>query len=60
MPVPEEMLALAPRALSERLMHLGFSSALHLTPEEAEQRYFAGRTDGLRVPLIEQLLLGTV
>jgi methyltransferase (TIGR00027 family) len=51
---------LAPRALSERLTHLGFASAFHLAPEEVERRYFAGRTDGLEVPVIEQILLGTV
>ena len=51
---------LSPSALSERLKHLGFSSAFHLTPDEAEKRYFAGRSDDLRVPVIEQLLLATV
>jgi methyltransferase (TIGR00027 family) len=51
---------LSPRLLSDHLQRLGYSSSCHLTPDEAEKRYYAGRTDDLRVPVIEQLLLGTV
>jgi methyltransferase (TIGR00027 family) len=51
---------LSPRTLSDRLVRLGFSSTFHLEPEAADERYFAGRSDDLRVPVIEQLLLATV
>jgi methyltransferase (TIGR00027 family) len=38
----------------------GFSRIEHLTPEEAEERYFRGRTDGLRAPEIQRLLSAMV
>ena len=38
----------------------GFSKVYHLAPEVADQRYCAGRTDGLRVPRMQQLMLATV
>ncbi len=34
----------------------GFSRVEHLSPDEAEQRYFQGRTDGLKAPEIQRLL----
>ena len=40
--------------LVDRLTHLGFTRIFHLTPELAQQRYFAGRADGLRAPSWEQ------
>ncbi len=46
--------------LMQSLRALGFRSVLHLTPETASQRYFAGRTDGLRAPRFEQLLFAVV
>ena len=33
----------------------GFSRIEPLSPEEAEERYFQGRTDGLRAPAIQRL-----
>jgi methyltransferase (TIGR00027 family) len=39
-----------PEELSLKLRKHGFSSAFLLTPEEARQNYFQGRTDGLPVP----------
>lgn len=38
----------------------GFSSARVVTPTELADRYFAGRTDGLRPPAAEQLVLAQV
>jgi methyltransferase (TIGR00027 family) len=38
----------------------GFSRIQHLPPEEAEQRYFHGRTDGLKAPEIQRLLSALV
>ena len=43
-------LRLLPEELSARLRDLGFSRVALLMPEEANARYFAGRSDGLRVP----------
>ena len=51
---------LEPRSLSIRLQSLGFSSTFHLTPADAQTRYYSGRTDGLPVPSIEQLMRATV
>jgi methyltransferase (TIGR00027 family) len=49
---PEEM-----RALLEAL---GYRSCLHLTPREAQARYFEGRRDGLTAPEMAQFLIATV
>jgi methyltransferase (TIGR00027 family) len=38
----------------------GFSQVRSLSPEEAEERYFRGRTDGLKAPEIQRLLSATV
>ena len=38
----------------------GFSRIEDLSPEEAEERYFRGRTDGLKAPEIQRLLSATV
>ena len=39
-----------PDALRQRLRELGFSQISMLSPEEAEEKYFRGRRDGLRPP----------
>jgi len=49
---PEEMGAL--------LAELGYRSWFHLTPVEAQARYFQDRRDGLSAPVMAQLLIGTV
>jgi methyltransferase (TIGR00027 family) len=46
---PEEMLALAREA--------GFREAQHVSAADLNQRYFAGRTDGLRLASSEELLV---
>jgi methyltransferase (TIGR00027 family) len=51
---------LQPQELLQRLTGLGFSNVFHLTPELAQARYFAGRTDGLRAPRWEQLIAAVV
>jgi methyltransferase (TIGR00027 family) len=48
---PPEMLALARDA--------GFKDAQHVSASMLNQRYFAGRTDGLRTPRGEEFLLAT-
>src|ERR1700722_1207201 len=39
-----------PERLRELLLRSGFSEVSFLSPEEAEERYFRGRTDALRAP----------
>jgi O-methyltransferase involved in polyketide biosynthesis len=41
---------LEPESVPSRLRALGFSAVEVLTPEQANQRYFGGRVDRLRVP----------
>jgi methyltransferase (TIGR00027 family) len=48
---PAEMLALARDA--------GFRDVRHVSPADLTERYFAARTDGLRPPSAEQLLVAT-
>ena len=42
------------------LLAAGFREVSHLTPEHAQQRYFAGRADGLRPAGWEQLMTAVV
>jgi len=42
--------------LTSRLTRLGFREVVHLSPEDANSRYFAGRCDGLRAPHVAQLM----
>ena len=46
--------------LIENLGTLGFSSVMHLTPDNAQARYFGGRQDSLKAPVLEQLIAATV
>ena len=48
---PDDMLALARDA--------GFAEARHVSAADLNQRYFAGRTDGLRTTRGEELLVAT-
>lgn len=48
---PEEIIALAREA--------GFADVRHVSPADQNARYFTGRTDGLRVPTGEDLLVAT-
>jgi len=50
----------APAAMVETCLAAGFSEARHVSPQELTARYFAGRTDGLRPPTAEQLIIATV
>jgi methyltransferase (TIGR00027 family) len=43
-----------------RLRRAGVADVFHLTPELAQQRYFAGRSDGLRAQRREQLIAAIV
>src|SRR4051794_31562461 len=51
---------LQPHEFLRRLSDLGFAEIFHLTPELAQQRYFAGRQDALRAPRWEQLIAAVV
>ena len=46
--------------LAMRLMSMGFSQIVHLTPEEAARRYFRDRHDGLKERRGEQLMRAIV
>ena len=46
--------------LGERLRSIGFSRTIHLTPEQARERYFGNRRDGLRERRGEQLMRAIV
>jgi methyltransferase (TIGR00027 family) len=45
--------------LAARLTQLGFRTVTHLSPEEANARYFVGRRDGLRAPHASQVMSAT-
>jgi len=49
-----------PDELREWLLHLGFSHLTHLTPELAQERYYAGRKDGLCAAIFEQVMCAHV
>lgn len=49
-----------PDEISQVLKAAGFRQIDHLTPDRANEVYFAGRTDGLRAPTIERLVAASV
>jgi hypothetical protein len=49
-----------PDELRARLHELGFARVVHLTPTEANARYFAGRRDGLQARHMEHVMAATV
>jgi methyltransferase (TIGR00027 family) len=49
-----------PLLLRDRLRTMGFSRIAHLSTEAANERYFAGRGDGLRLRHLEELMWATV
>ena len=49
-----------PDELRARLHELGFARVVHLTPTEANARYFAGRRDGLQARYLEHVMAATV
>lgn len=46
--------------LGSRLSRLGFTSARFVSPDEAQRRYFDGRTDGLHAATMEQMAVAFV
>lgn len=46
--------------LTRRLQELGFAQIKNVSTEEANARYFAGRSDALRVPRLEHLMRARV
>jgi methyltransferase (TIGR00027 family) len=48
-----------PTEIVDRLRQLGFGEVVHLTPQQAGSRYFAGRPDGLKAPHVAQLISAT-
>ena len=51
---------LGPDQLRLKLLKIGFSKVSHLSSEEADQLYFRGRPDGLRMCTIEQMMRAIV
>ena len=51
---------LYPEELTAKLRSLGFSQVIHLTPDEARERYFQNRRDGLKERHGEQLMRAIV
>jgi methyltransferase (TIGR00027 family) len=49
-----------PDELIAKLTEMGFSHVFHLTPEEANHRYFQNRRDGLNAALGEQMIRATI
>jgi len=49
-----------PRELEAKLKAMGFSKVGHLSPEDANQRYFRSRGDGLRALVMEQTMRAIV
>jgi hypothetical protein len=47
-------------ALNAAATAVGFGTVFHLTPAEADRRYFAGRGDSLRAPQAAQVISATV
>jgi methyltransferase (TIGR00027 family) len=50
----------APDEMVEMCRAVGFSAVRHVGPQDLIDRYFVGRTDGLRPPTAEQLVVATV
>jgi O-methyltransferase involved in polyketide biosynthesis len=49
-----------PARLEAKLRATGFSKVVHLSPEEASQRYFRSRRDGLKALVMEQMMRAIV
>jgi methyltransferase (TIGR00027 family) len=49
-----------PGRLAAQLSRLGFSTAEHLSPTLANERYFRSRSDGLSACILEQMILARV
>lgn len=50
----------SPPELLRELSEMGYRAVHNVSPEEASRLYFAGRLDGLRAPVMEQLMRATV
>ena len=50
---------LQPADLANRLSRLGFRQVVHLSPEEANARYFAKRDDDLQASHVAQMMSAT-
>jgi methyltransferase (TIGR00027 family) len=49
-----------PERLVRKLFAMGFSRVVHFSADEANQRYFRGRRDGLAVSRLEEMMRATV
>jgi O-methyltransferase involved in polyketide biosynthesis len=49
-----------PDQLTSKLTTMGFTKVFHLTPEEANSRYFHNRRDGLNASILQQMMRATV
>jgi hypothetical protein len=50
------LLRFVPERLIAKLTMMGFSQVFHLTPDEANGRYFQDRRDGLNASFLEQMI----
>lgn len=50
----------SPDEMADMCRAAGFSAVRHVSPDELTARYFSDRTDGLRPPTAEQLVVATV
>jgi methyltransferase (TIGR00027 family) len=50
----------SPDEMTDMCRTAGFSTVHHVSPDEVSERYFARRTDGLRPPTAERLIVATV
>ena len=48
------------KLMIDKLTNIGFRDVYYLSPELAQERYFAGRSDKLTTPRVEQLVAATV
>jgi len=49
-----------PRRLAEQVKALGFVDVIDFGPQQARERYFTGRTDGLRPPVLSHFMKARV
>ena len=49
-----------PHRLAEQLKALGFVDVIDFGPKQALERYFTGRTDGLRPPVLSHFMKARV
>jgi hypothetical protein len=54
------LLRFLPEELVAKLTDMGFAKVFHLSPHEADRRYFQNRSDSLSVALLKQMMRAIV